>query len=72
MGGEGLQKSDFHSTPPPPSFVHLRSLFRPGGSETNLEDILYQGSPTNSPQTEEATWMSSKTFQPNKKEIHLS
>ena len=32
---------------------------------------IYQGSPTNSPQTKEATWMSSEMFQANKKEVQL-
>ena len=32
---------------------------------------IYQGSPNNSPQIEEAAWMSSETFQPNKKEVQL-
>ena len=32
---------------------------------------IYQESPTNSPETEETTWMSSETFQLNKKEVQL-
>ena len=36
-----------------------------------LEDTVYQGSPTNFPQTEKAAWMSSEMFQPNKKKVQL-
>ena len=32
---------------------------------------IYEGSLTNFPQTEEATWMNSEMFQPNKKEVQL-
>ena len=32
-------------------------------------DRIYYIAPTNSPQTEEATWMSREKFQPNKKDV---
>ena len=35
------------------------------------QHICVQGSPTNSPQTDEASWTGSETFQPNKKEVQL-
>ena len=66
MGGEELQKWDFHSLPP--VFCPSKEPIQTRGEVKPMWKI-YQGSPTNSPQTEEATWMSSEMFQPNKKDV---
>ena len=55
---------------PHPHFRMIKQPIQTGGKVKPTWRIN-QGSPTNSPQTEEATWISSETFQPNKKEVQL-